>query len=80
MPYPEKGIEKQSIHEVKRKQSKRKEKKRIGKKTEKKKEEIEEKREIVQWACTSRSVSLSPLSNPALFRKRNKDSFWAITI
>ena len=49
------------------KQSKKKRKK-IRKKTEKKREEIEEKREIVQGACTSRSVSLSPFSNPALFQ------------
>ena len=71
LPCPEKRIEKQSIHGVKRKQKRKK----IRKKTEKKREEIEEKRKIVQWACTSRSVSLSTPSNPALFQNVTRIPF-----
>ena len=72
---PEKKTEKQSIHGVKKKNRAKRKEKKIRKKTGKKREEIEEKRDIVQWACTSRSVSLSPPSNPALFQIVTRISF-----
>ena len=70
-----------------KKQSKKKRKKirkkteKIRKKTEKKRKETKKKRELVQWACTNRSVSLSPPSNLTFLQNANKDfSFEAITI
>ena len=76
LPCPVKGIEKQSIfYGVKRKNRARRKEKNIRKKTEKKRKETKEKGELVQWACTNRSVSLSPPSHLTFFQNVNKDSF-----
>ena len=77
LPCPVEEIGKQSIfYKEKKKQSKKKRKK-IRAKTEKKRKETKkEKRELVQWACTNRSVSLSPPSNLTFFQNANKDSFF----
>ena len=75
LPCPEKRIEKQSIYGVKRKKKSKKKRKKIRKKTEKKREKIKEEGEVIQWACTGRSVSLSPPSNPALFQNVTRTSF-----
>ena len=84
LPCPGRRIEKQSIfYEVKKKKNRaRGKEKKIRTKTEKKRKETKkEKRELVQWACTNRSVSLSPPSNLTFFQNANKDfSFGAITI
>ena len=64
LPCPVEEIEKQSIfYGVKKKKQSKKKRKMIRKKTEKKRKETKEKGELVQWACTNRSVSLSPPSN-----------------
>ena len=55
---------------------KKTEQKKIRKKKKKKiREKIEEKRKIIQWAYTSRSISLSPPSNPALFQNITRIPF-----
>ena len=72
-------IEKQSIfYEVKRKKNRaRSKEKKIRKKAEKKRKETKKKKkELIQWACTNRSVSLSPPSNLTFFQNANKDSFF----
>ena len=71
---PEKGIEKQSILRSKKKNRAGRKEKKIRKKIEKKIKETKEKGELVQWACTNRSVPLSPPSNLTFFQNVNKDS------
>ena len=73
---PEKGIEKQIILRSKKKNKAGRKEKKIRKKTEKKRKETKEKGELVQWACTNRSVSLSPPLNLTFFQNVNKDSFF----
>ena len=65
------------FHNVKRKNRARgKEKKKIRTKTERKRKKTKkERRELVQWACTNRSVSLSPPSNLTFFQKRKQGFF-----
>ena len=82
LPCPVEEIGKQSIFYKEKKKKSKKKRKKIRAKTEKKRKETKkEKRELVQWACTNRSVSLSPPSNLTFFQNANKDfSFGAITI
>ena len=87
LPCPERRIKKKKnrvyFRKGKEKIEQEEKKKKIRKKTEKKRKEIkkEKKRELVQWACTNRSVSLSLPSNLTFFQNANKDfSFGAITI
>ena len=68
---PEKGSKNRGCCGVKRKQNKRKQEKAKKKIREKTKE----KRKIIQWACTSRLISLSPPSNPALFQNITRIPF-----
>ena len=78
LPCPVKKGDKKTeyiLQSEKKKQSKKKRKK-IRKKTEKKRKETKKKRELVQWVCTNRSVSLSPPSNLTFFQNANKDSFF----
>ena len=76
LPCPEGGIEKQSIFTEWKEKTEQEEKKKIRKKTKKKRKETKEKGELVQWACTNKSVSLSPPSNLTFFQNVNKDSFF----
>ena len=43
-------------------------------------EKPENKRKLIWWACTSRSIFLSLPQNLTLFQKRKRDSVWALTI
>ena len=81
MPWEEDQKTEHILQSEKKKQSKKKRKK-IRTETEKKRKETKkEKRELVQWACTNRSASLSLPSNLTFFQNANKDfSFGAITI
>ena len=74
LPCPVEGIEKQSILRSKKKNRAGRKEKKIRKKIEKKRKETKEKGELVQWACTNRSVPLSPPSNLTFFQNVNKDS------
>ena len=75
MPWERGGKTEHILQSEKKKQSKKKRKK-IRTKTEKKRKETKkEKRELVQWACTNRSVSLSPPSNLTFFPKRKQGLF-----
>ena len=75
MPCRKEGKIEYILRSVKKNRTKTKEKK-IRKKTEENRKKTKEKGELVQWACTNRSVSLSPPSNLTFFQDVNKDTFF----
>ena len=63
------------LQSEKKKKSKKKRKKIRTEIEKKRKETKKEKGELIQWACTNRSASLSPPSNLTFFPKRKQGLF-----